>query len=210
MPWSRAAVIVAHPDDETLWAGGLMLSNPACQWFIAALCRGSDPDRAPRFSRMLESLSARGAMADLDDSPEQSPLSIPVVQSTLLNLLPARSYDLILTHAPRGEYTRHRRHEEVSQAVVALWQQGTLVSPLLGMFAYEDNHGQTLPRSISTAHLVQPLPEDILQKKERLIREVYGFSPESWEARTTPGIEAFWLFDSREALASWTQERGSH
>ena len=27
----KCAVIVAHPDDETLWAGGTMLMHPDCQ-----------------------------------------------------------------------------------------------------------------------------------------------------------------------------------
>ena len=38
----KTAVIVAHPCDETLWAGGTILSQPAWNWFIATLCRASD------------------------------------------------------------------------------------------------------------------------------------------------------------------------
>ncbi len=45
----KVAIIVAHPDDETLWAGGTILSHPAWECFIICLCRGSDADRAPRF-----------------------------------------------------------------------------------------------------------------------------------------------------------------
>jgi LmbE family N-acetylglucosaminyl deacetylase len=48
-PPKAVAVIVAHPDDETLWAGGTILSHPSWQWFIVCLCRGSDKDRAPKF-----------------------------------------------------------------------------------------------------------------------------------------------------------------
>jgi len=206
--WRRAAVIVAHPDDEILWAGGLMLSNPNCQWFIATLCRGCDPDRSPRFARVLEQIHARGAMADMDDAPEQSPLVLTSVQSAVLDLIPQQSYDLILTHAPEGEYTRHRRHEEVSRAVTDLWQAGILRAPWLALFAYEDDHGRRLPEAVRTAHRVQVLPGPILDQKNRLIREVYGFQPESWEARTSPHTEAFWFFDSPAAFQSWVDKRG--
>jgi LmbE family N-acetylglucosaminyl deacetylase len=53
------AVIVAHPDDETLWAGGTILSHPSWHWFIVCLCRGSDKDRAPRFLRTMQVLGLR-------------------------------------------------------------------------------------------------------------------------------------------------------
>ena len=38
-PYRKAAVIVAHPDDETLWAGGTILMHPETKWTIIALCR---------------------------------------------------------------------------------------------------------------------------------------------------------------------------
>ena len=73
-PFTSALVIVAHPDDETLWAGGTILMHPETRWTVVALCRRSDPDRAPKFRRVLELLGASGDMGDLDDGPEQTPL----------------------------------------------------------------------------------------------------------------------------------------
>ena len=68
------AVIVAHPDDETLWAGGTILSHPEWKWFIVCLCRGNDEDRSFRFKKALKILKSEGIMGDLDDGPEQKPL----------------------------------------------------------------------------------------------------------------------------------------
>jgi LmbE family N-acetylglucosaminyl deacetylase len=206
----KAAVIVAHPDDETLWAGGMVLSHPEYQWFIVCLCRKSDPDRSPKFYRVLNAMGVEGSMADLDDGPEQAPLSIAAIQEEVLRLLPQEPFDLVLTHAPAGEYTRHRRHEEVSEAVIGLWRQGKLATRRLGLFAYEDAHKQRLPQAIPEAHLVQPLTARLHGEKKRLITELYGFEASSWEARTTPQTEAFWFFDSPSALEAWIKENEEH
>ena len=114
VPRLRAAVVVAHPDDETLWCGGYILTHPEFRWRIVTLCRALDSDRAPKFRRVLQRLGAEGEMADLDDGPDQAPLPLEQVQETTARLLAGTSYDLILTHGPQGEYTQHRRHEELS------------------------------------------------------------------------------------------------
>lgn len=111
------AVIVAHPDDETLWSGGTILSHPSWNWFIITLCRASDRDRAPKFFQTLKTLGVEGKMGDLDDSREQKPLAETVVQETILQLLPQKHFDLMIAHNPAGEYTRHLRHEEIGRAV---------------------------------------------------------------------------------------------
>jgi LmbE family N-acetylglucosaminyl deacetylase len=45
----RAAVVVAHSDDDTLWCGGYILTHPELDWRFVSLCRASDPDRVPNF-----------------------------------------------------------------------------------------------------------------------------------------------------------------
>ena len=67
----NSAIIVAHPDDETLWAGGTILSNPSWKCYIVCLCRESDKDRATKFYKTLQILGSEGIMGDLDDGPEQ-------------------------------------------------------------------------------------------------------------------------------------------
>jgi LmbE family N-acetylglucosaminyl deacetylase len=203
-PRQRAAVVVAHPDDETLWCGGYILAHPEVDWRIVTLCRASDPDRAPKFRRVLEQLGAVGELANLDDEPDQTPLPIEQVQETIARLLAGNSYSLILTHGPRGEYTRHRRHEECCQSVVELWRSGSIVTNCLWLFAYEDGGHAYLPRVRDDADRRDMLAENDWLEKRRLITNIYGYGVDSWEARTAPREEGFWCFDSAQAAAKRT------
>ena len=194
--FENAAVIVAHPDDETLWAGGLMLMHAKVKWTVATLCRKSDPDRAPRFFKALEKFNAEGFMADLDDGPEQTLLDSDQVQKTIELLLPSNRFDIIITHSTSGEYTRHLRHEETARAVLALWKTDKLLSEELWTFAYEDGNRKYLPHAIKDADLLVGLNEEIWRKKYDIITGIYGFNRDSFEAKTTPREEAFWRFNA--------------
>lgn len=203
-------MLVAHPDDETLWAGGTLLMHPEWSTFVVSACRGGDADRSPKFFRVLEQLHARGMMADLDDEPEQVPLDEQVVEQALLGALPSVHFDLILTHSPLGEYTRHLRHEEVARAVLRLWEQGRLNARELWLFAYQDERGQRLPSARADADIVNELPREVWQQKQRLMVDGYGFAPESWEVRVTPTREAFFCLQRPQDAAAWlSRERAS-
>jgi LmbE family N-acetylglucosaminyl deacetylase len=196
------AVVVAHPDDETLWAGGTILSNPGKEYFIASLCRKNDPDRAPKFKKVLHTSGAEGAMGDMDDGPEQIPLADEEVEQAILQLLPARQYDLAITHSIYGEYTRHRRHEEIGRAMISLWASGRLIINRFWAFAYNDAGRAHLPVADTSAPLYDELSPGLWKKKYDIITTIYGFDKNSWEARTTPRAEAFHqFFTAGEALA---------
>ncbi|UZJ64417.1 PIG-L family deacetylase [Sphingobacterium sp. KU25419] len=143
----KIAVIVAHPDDETLWAGGTILSHDDWQVYVVSLCRGNDIDRAPKFEAALKMLRAQGIMGCMDDGPHQTPLLEAEVQHTILQLLPPIVYDLVITHNPSGEYTYHRRHIEVSEAVIKLWKKHKIKSKELWTFAYHDGNQKFYPRA---------------------------------------------------------------
>ena len=189
----NCAVIVAHPDDETLWAGGTLLMHPDSCWTVVALTRRDDPDRAPKFHKALEHYGAKGLMGDLDDGAEQKPLSTVEVEDAIMDLLPSHRYDLVLTHSLWGEYTRHRRHEEVARAVMALRDSERLSAGDIWMFAYDDGGGKRLPRPVADSDVYVRLPQDIWQRKYGIITDVYGFDPESFEAKAASAEEAFWV-----------------
>lgn len=201
------AVIVAHPDDETLWTGGTMLSHSEWNVFIVSLCRASDTNRAPRFFQALKVIGAEGKMGDLDDSPDQKPLDEKEVEQAILDILPARKYDLIITHDPRGEYTRHLRHEEIGKAVIKLWNAGKIAASELWSFAYEDGGRKYYPRPIERANIVRLLTLPIWQRKYSLMTETYGFDKSSWEAQTTPSSESFWQFTNSEDAMHWLNKQ---
>lgn len=197
------AIIVAHPDDETLWAGGTILSHPSWNCFIVCLCRKSDTERSSKFYKTLQILKSEGIMGDLDDGPDQNSLDENELEQTILNLLPAKHFDLIITHSPNGEYTKHRRHEETGKVVIKLWQQGKIFAKELWLFAYEDGNKKYLPKPILNATAIYHLSENIWLKKYKLITETYGFEKGSFEAKTTPKSEAFWQFTNPNETQKW-------
>jgi len=197
------AVIVAHPDDETLWAGGTILCHPSWKWFILCLCRGSDNERAAKFLKTLQILGAEGIMGDLDDGPEQKLLDENELKDTILRLLPPMHFDLIISHNPNGEYTRHVRHEETGRAVIKLWNEGKISANKLWIFAYEDGGKKYYPRPVETATVFRELTEHIWLKKYSIITETYGFEKTSFEAKTTPRAESFWQFTDTDKAERW-------
>jgi len=206
--FGKAAVIVAHPDDETIWAGGTILMHPQCEWTIAALTRRSDADRSTRFFKALEYLGAGGKIADLDDGPEQEPLVGSEIEREVLSRVGGEKFDLIITHSIYGEYRRHLRHEQVGEVVSGLWLNGAIKAGQMWMFAYEDGDRNYLPRAIKTADKVVELDEEIWRRKYDIITKCYGFEAGSFEARVTGRREAFWCFSSEQSFRQWRNKGG--
>jgi LmbE family N-acetylglucosaminyl deacetylase len=197
------ALIVAHPDDETLWAGGTILSHPYWECFIVCLSRKNDAERAQKFRKALEVLQSDGIMGDMDDGPEQVSLNERIIEDQIRNLLPTKHFDLLITHNINGEYTRHRRHEETGKAVQSLWNNEKIDANELWTFAYEDGGRKYLPIPAKSAPIYRKLTKHIWQRKYSLITEIYGFDKDSWEARTTPKSEAFWQMSQANDAQRW-------
>lgn len=104
----RKLMIVAHPDDETLWGGGLVLRYPG-QWTVVACSTPmADPIRAEKFLVACERLGAAGRVL-----PQMETYS-----SHLAIEVDLAGYDVIVTHGAAGEYG-HPHHVQVHQWVTA-------------------------------------------------------------------------------------------
>lgn len=187
----RALIVVAHPDDETIWMGGTMLAHPEIHWTVFVLTRSYDQDRAPRFYRAVKALRARGIISNMEDFGRLGfRASIPVVEAHLVKKLPQKKFDYIFTHGKNGEYG-HDRHRSVHIAVKKLLKKHSLQASAVFNFAYRPTlqWGYAIPSK--KADFESKLLKSVFNKKIKIIQDIYGFTPDSFEYKSCSKIEKF-------------------
>lgn len=192
----KALMIVAHPDDEIIWAGGLILQNPDWEWTVFSLCRADDPDRAPKFEKVCKNLNAQAIITNLDDKSPQ-PLSKESIKEVILEKISQKKYEKIFTHGSNGEYG-HIRHIEIHRVVKELMKEEKLNCDELWYFDYipgneKSGHDKetVIPIPNEKSDWVIELTEDQFETKQMLIQKVYGYKPPIIETQAAGKIEAF-------------------
>lgn len=189
-------MIVAHPDDETIWMGGMILKHKNWQWTILSLCRKDDPDRAPRFKKVCEYYGAKGIIGDLDDVVLK-PLPPKNIIKKVREFLKHKEYDYIFTHGENGEYG-HMRHKEIHKAVKKMIEEEELKCEKIYYFDYLAGK----KRAPHDSKVKIPIPsleaeESVrLNRKEfndkfKLITEFYGFRENIFETLSCHNVESF-------------------
>jgi LmbE family N-acetylglucosaminyl deacetylase len=165
---SAAWAIVAHPDDEIIFAGGAILANSNFVWNIVIATHAKASRRASEALAVQEALGALGIDARYAFLEHKDARQMPnggIERAMFLEQmlrLPIAPGDRIYTHGAQGEYG-HSAHKAVHE------------------FVCESRpHNQIL--TFTTARADQYFDDPILlQTKRRLFRECYLSQQGAWD-----------------------------
>ncbi|MEI8361108.1 MAG: PIG-L family deacetylase [bacterium] len=185
-------VIVAHPDDETIWLSGIIMLNPKIDWTILCLSRSNDEDRAPKFALVAKKLNCHFFQENLDDL-ELLPYKthVKMAKQLILKHIKNKPFDFVITHGTNGEYG-HRDHKSIHEAVNDLMIHQK-IKIKTALFLHYKKPKKFVPLLIprSGADLQITLPLATYQAKINLMSKIYGFDPHGIDASYCTRVEAF-------------------
>lgn len=191
-------VIVAHPDDETIWMGGTLLQIKDKQdsnVTLICLCRKTDKDRYPKFQKACEVLGVKGHIFDLDDGEDSGIYKKISLQDIINKISPITNnklYTTLYTHNENGEYG-HPRHIEIHYAVLEMLSRGLLLAEEIYFFSYKKmkNNYQGYAIYNSNADKLIKLKKPYFKMKKKIIQEIYRYKKGGFEEKSCKEIEAF-------------------
>lgn len=110
-------MIVAHPDDETLW-GGLHLLEGG--YFVVCITNGNNSTRKEEFYNVLKESGNDGIILSYPDkvcTRRDNWKNIrSYIESDIEKILKSKKWNMVVTHNPEGEYG-HIHHKMTSSIV---------------------------------------------------------------------------------------------
>jgi hypothetical protein len=128
-------MLVAHPDDETLFGGAEILGGG---YLVVSITNQNVGYRHNEFSMAMRYAGARYLILDHRDGYGLSALCQKAIRQDVMTLLQYKEWDKIVTHCPRGTYG-HRDHVVTHNAVKSMVDELEIIDNLY-YFDYFEPH----------------------------------------------------------------------
>ncbi len=194
----RALLVVAHPDDETIFAGGLILCSRLTHWAI--ICCATEYEQ-----RQHEFLATCRFLAK-ESGNRIYPIVLGLMDGQIDHRALARylrsyteGYDIVITHNREGEYG-HEDHKVVHRYVVDV-----IANPNTWVFISRGStnvNQERLKSKMPGGNFVLSLPPEIRRLKIRAFQEchvsqanLYGYDKTGKLRNTDLRETLYWYFE---------------
>lgn len=165
----RRLMIVAHPDDETIFFGNELSKGG---YVVVCLTNGDNIQRSQEFKKLIEDTGNYGVIWNYPDKTlgrrDSWDHSRDSIRLRLETVIRGRKWEKIVTHGPRGEYG-HAHHQMTSYIVASIVEENHMRDRLYCSGPYYSKRELSL-RPLKPAH---DLDQKQLSHKERLLSRNY-------------------------------------
>lgn len=166
-------MIVAHPDDETLWGGGHLIQG---NYLVVCLTNGDDPVRKRDFMNVLEVSKDKGLILSYPDLIDKKKgVGIEnrstweyeqlAIRKDIDTLLKYKKWNIVVTHNPDGEYG-HQHHRYTSRHVTDIYEMQPSCAKnfmYFGKYYAKDKMTQNVKAELPA------LSEDVYKQKKKMM-----------------------------------------
>ncbi len=193
-------MIVAHPDDESLWGGAHLKEG---KWFVVCMTNNYTQSRKIEYYRMLVLAGQKGMMLDYPDmyyiynknlkkewQKDDWSHVYDAATEDIRKLITYKKWDQIATHSPTGE-TSHIHHLKIDAAVTKECKANNVFDKLwyFGKFYTKGNIPVDLPRLSDEEIAFKQRLIDVYQGEAKPIATYWDqmIPYENWEKATEYG-----------------------
>lgn len=165
---AKKLMIVAHPDDETIWGGAHLLES---DYLVVCITCGADKTRVKEFKKVMKETDDQYIMLGYPDkvlgirsSWKEDEIKI---YNDLQQIISLKDWDLIVTHNVNGEYG-HIHHKKTNKIVTQIYNDYNITEPLYFFGKY-----YTKGNLAKLENKPKEIDEELYKKKVDNLIEVY-------------------------------------
>lgn len=168
----KKLMIVAHPDDETLWGGSHLLDD---DYFVVCMSNGWHKKRSADFDRVMKQTGEKSVILDYPDVRKDWTINgkygyemdtystcREAMERDIQFLLTYKDWDEVVTHNPNGEYGKFH-HQQISKMVTQIFNKTLKEKSELYYFGIYYPKGEEIPGEM--------ISERNLEIKKKLVDE---------------------------------------